>query len=340
MMKKWLIPLLCLMLLFSNAALADGYRHATASPTPSPYGMLSGTVFDASTSTRVAGVAVSCGNYTILTDGRGEFSLELLPGSYTLDVQMDGYLPVSFSVQVDRGLETTQNCYLTPSTGTVNGTVFDAIDPTRRIPGAVVSTGSTRVTADSNGCYTMELAPGEHLLTFEKDGYITATQTVTVNPGVVTEQNTPLSQALASNEYRVVLTWGLNPSDLDSHLLGTSSRNRDYHVYFGDKTPSAANSEAKLDVDDTSSYGPETVTFTAQPGKVYVYSVYDYTNRNSTRPTAMASSGATVKVYCGNQELQTFHVPTNARGKWWEVFRIENGQLIVVDSVSDNTPAQ
>lgn len=338
MMKKWLLPLLCLMLLFSTAALADGYRHATASPTPSPYGTLSGTVYDAATSTKLAGVTVTCDNYSTTTDSRGEYHFDLLPGSYTLSVSMSGYMPVTFSVQVERSLDTTQNCYLTPSSGTIHGTVFDATNPTLRIPGAVISGGGVSVTADSNGNYTMHLTPGSHVLTFEKEGYITTTQTVTVDPGAVTEQTTPLSMALASNEFRVVLTWGLTPSDLDSHLLGTSSRGDNYHIYFSAKNPTAARGEAQLDVDDTSSYGPETVTFTAQPGEVYVYYILDYTNRDSTQSRAMASSGAKIELYSGNQHLQTFHISTSARGKYWEVFRIENGQLIVVDAVSDSIP--
>ncbi|MBA4382487.1 MAG: hypothetical protein C0406_07975, partial [Sideroxydans sp.] len=53
---------------------------------------------------------------------------------------------------------------------------------------------------------------------------------------------------------RIVLNWGELPSDLDSHLIFPSN-----HIYFNSKTGSTS-SDAKLDVDDTTSYGPETIT--------------------------------------------------------------------------------
>lgn len=50
---------------------------------------------------------------------------------------------------------------------------------------------------------------------------------------------------------RVVLSWGEKPFDLDSHLIFPGG-----HIYFDSKEGTDAN----LDVDDTDSYGPETVT--------------------------------------------------------------------------------
>lgn len=50
---------------------------------------------------------------------------------------------------------------------------------------------------------------------------------------------------------RVVLTWGQTPDDLDSHMIFPGN-----NIYFENKT----GTDAELDVDDTDSYGPETIT--------------------------------------------------------------------------------
>ena len=49
---------------------------------------------------------------------------------------------------------------------------------------------------------------------------------------------------------RVVLTWGKTPDDLDSHMIFLAT------TLLENKT----GTDAELDVDDTDSYGPETIT--------------------------------------------------------------------------------
>ena len=73
---------------------------------------------------------------------------------------------------------------------------------------------------------------------------------------------------------RVVLTWGEAPKDLDSHLSFPNN-----HVFFSAKNGTQTN----LDVDDTTSYGPETITIEKKlDGQRYVYAVHDYSNSGST----------------------------------------------------------
>ena len=68
---------------------------------------------------------------------------------------------------------------------------------------------------------------------------------------------------------RAVLTWGANPSDLDSHLAYENN-----HIYYSKKV----GSKAHLDVDDTNSYGPETITIVKKKeGKKYLYAIHNYT---------------------------------------------------------------
>lgn len=69
---------------------------------------------------------------------------------------------------------------------------------------------------------------------------------------------------------RFVLTWGYQPKDLDSHLITPNEK----HVYFAQKNPNLAG--ANLDVDDTSSYGLETITITELQSGQYLYLVHNY----------------------------------------------------------------
>jgi uncharacterized protein YfaP (DUF2135 family) len=113
---------------------------------------------------------------------------------------------------------------------------------------------------------------------------------------------------------RIVLNWGASPNDLDSHLMYSGN-----HVYFENKQ----GEEANLDVDDTTSYGPETITIERKrDGQRYVYAVHDYSNRENTNATALSRSGAKVFVYVGQTLVRTYYVPVNRKGNFWEVFAV------------------
>ena len=81
---------------------------------------------------------------------------------------------------------------------------------------------------------------------------------------------------------------------------------------------------AALDVDDISSFGPETITIQQQSGGIYRYSVHDYTNRSTASSTALGASGAKVTVYGLGLFPSTFYVP-NQPGNLWTVFEIGGG---------------
>lgn len=223
--------------------------------------------------------------------------------------------------------------------GQVHGVVSDATDPSVKLAGVKVTAQNQSAMTDARGNYTLQLMPGSYTLTFEKDGYIRTTAEVRITQGGDTQRDCSMSRELSSNEFRVVLTWGSTPSDLDSHLWGASALGRVYHVYFHDKTPSAANNEAQLDVDDTSSFGPETTTFTVTNNNTYVFYVKDYTNRDTARATGLQNSSAKVEVYSGNEQIAVYTVP-NARGRYWEVFRIENGTLRTINQIVDSEPSR
>lgn len=74
---------------------------------------------------------------------------------------------------------------------------------------------------------------------------------------------------------------------------------------------------ADLDLDDTVSYGPETTTLYNPISGDYTFYVYNFSGSPS-----ITSSGATVKVFTGNnnEPAYTFSVPLTGNGCYWNVF--------------------
>lgn len=129
---------------------------------------------------------------------------------------------------------------------------------------------------------------------------------------------------------RAVLTWGANPSDLDSHLAYENN-----HIYFSKKI----GSKAHLDVDDTNSYGPETITIVKKKeGKKYLYAIHNYSKKNSPSSKGLARSGATVRVYIGQTLVRTYKATPQKTGNIWVVFGIdENGAFQDINSYIGTT---
>lgn len=139
---------------------------------------------------------------------------------------------------------------------------------------------------------------------------------------------------------RIVLTWGAEPMDLDSHLVGPSPVGGRFHVYFhyrklftdgtlgtvapDDPTINKQGKIVELDYDDTDGYGPEVVTIRKlTPGTYYFY-VQDFTADCYEDNYALSNSGARVKVYYGSQTkpIATYSITPNKRGEYWNVFKL------------------
>lgn len=170
-----------------------------------------------------------------------------------------------------------------------------------------------------DGSYTYEGKQGTYTAEVSAAGYITEYLDFEVVRGQVkTGKNVVLSPEVNEGEIRIVLTWGSSPSDLDAYAIGTASDNRSFNIHFMEKNISGI---GNLDVDDTTGYGPETITIT-DTGADFTYSVMDYRLEGT-----MPSSGATVKVYLpGSSSAATYKVPSG-EGVLWEVFRYENGEI-------------
>ncbi|MCM1539156.1 MAG: hypothetical protein NC254_12265 [bacterium] len=128
-----------------------------------------------------------------------------------------------------------------------------------------------------------------------------------------------MSYSIMTGQLRIVLIWGELPWDLDSHLDCALLSGEGHHVFYADPTFYIGGERiADLDLDDTSSYGPETTTiYRDDPGE-YDFMVHNYSGGEEM---ALPQSGACVQVYMGYSQVPSyvFYVP-NAPGYLWEVF--------------------
>jgi uncharacterized protein YfaP (DUF2135 family) len=152
-------------------------------------------------------------------------------------------------------------------------------------------------------------------------GYVSGSfNCVAVGARTISNQNYAVSPVLSGDSLRIVLTWGANPVDLDAHFTGPTTSTARFHVYYA----SDATNGVKLDLQDGTSYGPETITVSQFLPGVYRYSVHDYTNATVTTSSVLSNlSGAQVRVFQGGTQIATFNAPTGRVGNLWTVFEMD-----------------
>ncbi len=305
---------------------------------------VTGRVIDGQTNTGLAGARVELPNGSFATagsDGAFAFTVPFASanpdGRVVIKASLNGYLGTSLATRIVAPSTVLETILLVKSTGlvsSVTGVVRNARN-NQGIANASVflSKGqggsvpeSTEKTTDSNGTFSFTgLESGVYSIFVLAAGYSDCGRTViSLGSNATAAQDVPCSP-IGQEQVRIVLTWGANPTDLDAHLTGpnASDANR-FHIYYpgSNRGAEAVNPFAILDVDDRSSFGPETLTLTRLNSGVYRYSVHDFTNRNSATSTALGSSSAKVELYVpGNFSPRIFYVP-NQRGTLWTVFEL------------------
>lgn len=159
----------------------------------------------------------------------------------------------------------------------------------------------------------------------KKDGY--SNLVVKCPCAGLTYALSPVMQSL--DGMRVVLNWGANPKDLDSHLVFPHN-----HVFFNHQKGDAAN----LDVDCVEGFGPETITLQKKKAAVkYLYAVHNYSEGERTGTVSLSNtSRAKVFVYIGASLVRTFTPPKGKAGNVWVVFGIgENGEFYDINRFTD-----
>lgn len=201
---------------------------------------------------------------------------------HTKVIGPDGWINVTIVVQT--------------TCGDLVGRVVDA-DTGQPIAGATVThSGGDTTTTDANGNFKFECVKpaGNNYVFATAPGYRAGFKLGVVpssgssNPVVIELKKITVMEIL------IRLDWGTQPSDLDSHLAGPDGAGGQFHCFFVNLTPVPY---VQLDLDDTSAFGPETVTIRRSPATTgtFVAGSYHYWVHNYSG-TSFAGSNASVSI--------------------------------------------
>ena len=295
---------------------------------------------------------------TVTTDETGKFSFNVSEGEYAIEITADGYKKlISYQTVGEDEIKYTEHILLIDKqesgNGSASGKISDALTG-RGLSGVDIKlrhewntksgeyVEGVSATTDSSGNYEISDIPvGYYTVEAGCDGYVTGYCNILVlSSEGISDFDFSITPVLSGDEIRIVLTWGASPSDLDSHLIGLTPDGDSFNVYYHNKRYSYNGTEmANLDVDDTSSYGPETITILEEINGSYIYAVHDYSHRNSNTSDSLSLSGAIVRVFKGSNQIGEYHVPTDQIGTYWTVFEItENHKVIPINTVSNTKP--
>ena len=290
-----------------------------------------------------------------ISDENGRYKIDLKSGEYTIKISKPGYITFTTKEVLEADEEKIVETLLLVKNGSegqvgnIGGNITDSL--TGKGIGEVklnIRSGWNNISdniiktieTDKNGKYRVSLPLGNYTIEMIKDGYVTKHINVYVIGKDTLDQNAnlvPTASGAETGELRIVLTWGRHPYDLDSHLIGPTKDNKEFHVYYGDRRYKKDGvTYAELDLDDTSSYGPETTTvYKMNDTGKYSFYVHDYTNKKRYESNHMSNSGAKVEVYKGEVLYASYNIPTNVVGNYWHVFDydVETNKIISVNEI-------
>ncbi len=195
----------------------------------------------------------------------------------------------------------TWNADQVMETVTVTGCVQDAAGV--RISGVRVSsdgvnyTGAASALTNASGSFTVSMKKNATaVLTGVKGDLLSNSVSKTSLDANLTDNTCLVLSSTAANSVKIKLTWGENPSDVDSHLITPSGE----QVYFANEGSLGVAPFANLDVDDTSSFGPEVITINRLMVGTYSYGIKLYAGSGSltTSPARVELSiGGSLRVF-------------------------------------------
>jgi hypothetical protein len=208
---------------------------------------------------------------------------------------------------------------------------FDALDGEPIKDGTVAIQDMGTFTTDLEGKVKFPRMDDQVLLlNFQADGYIPTDVKTEIVAGTIFYNRISISPVMALENVRIILDWGRKPDDLDAHL----TKNKEYHISYRDMK-TTDDGEARLDRDDTDSWGPETITIreTETEGH-YEFWVQDFTNRSDENSKKLSRSNAVVKIYANNALQHQITVPEGDRGNKWHVFTIDDGDFHITSYIT------
>lgn len=346
---KRLIPLVALLAVFAVGCDSnddDGVSVNGTITNVTDLGVDDATITFSTGAARGASVA----DFTANTDTDGAFSAEIPEGTYTVTISAPGYNDETFSYTTGSGPISQQMLGPAIVTGgivssqTGSGFANARVAFTRGEGGNVSQSEDEidlQVFTEDDGSFRIEGAPtGTFLCVITAEGFLPQ-----VVPNVNFQEgdtNLPtgitIVEAPPEGAFRIILSWGEAPRDLDSHLTGpTGNEDERGHIYFSDRNVEGL---GDLDRDDTSGFGPETITVTPDTDGMYRYSVFNYTTQTASGSQGIAgeipnSSAARIEVYSEDELVRTYTAPASTPGNTWRVFEMQvSGDNITINDIN------
>lgn len=212
------------------------------------------------------------------------------------------------------------------------------------------------ITQTLNSSENLSLRPGIYTFELSKADHETRYQTVTIsssttnlNFDLISLNNTTTPTINSEAFATIIVRWGENPRDIDSHLIFTKSTNTESElksrVYFSNTfvgaRPTDVNNPcatagviASLDLDDTTSYGPETTTICDGTNAPFEFKLHHYSGSSN-----IGASPTTVELITRDGSRYEFTAPTTGfSGTYqdvWNVFTLEENQNVqTVNTIS------
>ncbi len=155
--------------------------------------------------------------------------------------------------------------------------------------------------------------PSRLLISGRKGAFLTNAASVDVGAVTTIDLTTTCLTLPSSNAATMRLTWGANPTDIDSHLRTPDGS----HVYFSSEGSLTTAPYASLDVDDVTGFGPE-VTTIRRP-RVGIYRFYLHNFSQSFTP-GMTGSPTRVELNYVGRTVVFSPPPGEGSALWWHLF--------------------
>jgi len=211
--------------------------------------------------------------------------------------------------------------------------------------GVKVTVQGTAISAtSSNGFFTLRNIPaGAVKLVYSKSGMIKTEKDLSVTGNINSggDGDINMSPAMRNDEWRAVVKWNRRPSDLDTYTTFASGTPACWY----NTRKSAVGMKARLEVDRTQGYGPETM-YLSNVGRCYAsqrtctiqYWIVDY-----GRTGAMLREGAEVTLYNGERVAGTWKIgdcrsSVSDGNNKWRVFDIDGKNNRITWTCSQGAP--
>ena len=270
----------------------------------------------------------------------GELSVDRDTARWTAPGK-SGYYHITCKVGDGVGASDAASIAIRVVGGVIQGVVTNAVNG-ESVSGITVTIGNNTAITDEEGAYNIYTAiqSGTYQVSAVNDSFCPFDGSFQIPNNFSSSLFTysfSVSPFPQPGEIRMVLNWGSQPSDLDSHLKTPEIEGQTHHISYANRGNATSAPYATLDVDDTNGFGPETITIKQTFSGNYVYYIHQYSSSGS-----LQGSGGVIQIYnsptCDGETIQ---VPSEGQGRYWYVCDIdgESGDITVVNQIQNSAPS-